>query len=194
MRSGPVITVTLAPDLVQRVIETLEPIRTGAASTRASQLARLLLALDIMATAHAAASRREIAVAGTPTLVTDAIELMASDLAFPWTLDELSRRIFVGRFHLARVFARAVGEPPMHYLARLRAERAAAMLVSTDLPVAVVGTKVGWPDPAYFSRRFRASFGVSPRMYRTQHGAGSTAPPRLVNGVQELRKGGQVAS
>jgi AraC-like DNA-binding protein len=28
---------------------------------------------------------------------------------------------------------------------------------------------VGWADPPYFSRRFRAVFGSSPRVYRQRH-------------------------
>ena len=147
---------------VRRVIEALEPIRTGEATSRAAQLAHLLLALDIVARSKAAIARDGDLPSASSSLCTVAIELMTRDLAFPWTLDELSRRLFVGRFHLARTFARSMGDPPMHYLARLRAERAAAMLGTTDLPVATIGMKVGWPDPAYCSRRFRATFGMSP--------------------------------
>ncbi len=183
--------VALGPDGAQRLIDALEPIRTGEARTRAAQLARLLLALDEIATA-AALEQQPAWTAGTSPVVIDAIELMSEDLAHPWTLDELSRRVFVGRFHLAHVFARTVGQPPMQYLARLRAERAAALLSSTDLPVAVIGTKVGWPDPAYFSRRFRAAFGVSPRDYRRLR---STAPHEgtaVVKDVQEQGKRSQV--
>jgi len=170
-----IVMVPLDPTAVRRVIEALEPIRTGEASTRAAQLAHLLLALDVVATANAAHARGSEEPSATSSLVTVAIELMTRDLAFPWTLDELSRRLFVGRFHLARTFTRAMGDPPMHYLARLRAERAAAMLGTTDLPVAAIGMKVGWPDPAYFSRRFRAAFGMSPRTYRQQRLSGAGA-------------------
>ena len=42
---------------VRRVIEALEPIRTGEATTRAAQLAHLLLALDIVARSKAAIAR-----------------------------------------------------------------------------------------------------------------------------------------
>ena len=42
----------------------------------------------------------------------------------------------------------------------------------TDDAVASIGAAVGWPDPAYFSRRFRAVFGVSPREYRHRHQRG----------------------
>jgi AraC family L-rhamnose operon transcriptional activator RhaR len=173
-----VVMVPLDASAMGKAIAALEPIRTGEASTRAAQLAHLLLALDIVATANAANARGGEEPSATSSLVSVAIDLMTRDLAFPWTLDELSRRLFVGRFHLARTFTRAMGDPPMHYLARLRAERAAAMLGTTDLPVAAIGLKVGWADPAHFSRRFRAAFGLSPRTYR-QHrlpGAGAGGP------------------
>lgn len=173
-----VVMVPLDASASDKAIAALEPIRTGEASTRAAQLAHLLLALDIVATANAAHARGGEEPSATSSLVSVAIDLMTRDLAFPWTLDELSRRLFVGRFHLARTFTRAMGDPPMHYLARLRAERAAAMLGTTDLPVAAIGVKVGWADPAHFSRRFRAAFGMSPRTYR-QHrlpGAGAIGP------------------
>ena len=111
---------------------------------------------------------------------------MSRDIAFPWTLEELSRQMFVGRFHLARTFAKCVGLPPMHYLARLRAERAAAMLASTDLPSPSIGAAVGWPDPAYFSRRFRAVFGISPREYRHRHSAARDQDPPGRDGAQSL--------
>jgi AraC family L-rhamnose operon transcriptional activator RhaR len=188
----PTTLVDLGPAEVRRVIEVLEPIRTGDAPTRAAQLARLLLALD--AIAGAAALERPFGwTADTSPAVTDAVELLSSDLAHPWTLDELSRRVYTGRFHLAHAFARAVGQPPMQYLAGLRAERAAALLSSTDLPIAVVGTEVGWPDPAYFSRRFRAAFGISPRDYRRLRSSAAHEAATAIKDVQEFGKRGQVA-
>jgi AraC family L-rhamnose operon transcriptional activator RhaR len=189
---GPQTFVELDQATVRRFIDTLEPIRSGDADTRAAQLARLLLALDIVATAAAAQRSDESPVASA--VVTEAVDLMVSDLAFPWTLDELGRRVFVGRFHLTHLFARTVGQPPMQYLSRLRGERAAALLTGTDLPVAAIGAKVGWADPAYFSRRFRAAFGVSPRDYRRGRSEAVGAGLRPVKEVQEQGKGGQVGA
>ncbi len=166
----PPVVVQLDDDELRAVLAALEPIRSGTpdAHTRTGQLAHLLLALDVVASARRASDptdRRSTA----PAVVAAALEVMSRDVAHPWTLDELSRRTYVGQFHLSRTFARYVGSPPMHYLARLRAERAAAMLTSTDLPIASIGAAVGWTDPPYFSRRFRAAFGISPRVYRTRH-------------------------
>ena len=107
-----------------------------------------------------------------PSSVATALALIEDDVAFPWTLAELSRLTYVGPTHLARSFARSLGMPPMHYLTQIRAERAAVMLTRTDDTVASIGAAVGWPDPAYFSRRFRAVFGMSPRDFRHRQRAG----------------------
>jgi AraC-like DNA-binding protein len=47
--------------------------------------------------------------------------------------------------------------------------------------VATVGTRWGYPDPAHFSRLFKATYGVGPRAYRASHGRPShrlAAPAR----------------
>ena len=58
--------------------------------------------------------------------------------------------------------------PPIAWSNRRRAERAAILLATTDEPIAAIGARVGWPDPSYFSRRFRQEFGVGARTYRAQ--------------------------
>jgi len=134
--------------------------------THAAELGHLLVALDILA---AGATSGAVPIPDRPltsSLVAEACQLLERDVTHQWTLAELSARLYVGPFHLARQFVRSVGMPPMRYLARWRAQRAAGLLVSTDQPVAAIGAAVGWPDPSQFSRRFRAEFGVSPRAYR----------------------------
>jgi len=164
---GATVVTGLDSGAIERLHETLDPIRTGEAATHPAQIARLILALEIVARVMADDADQP-GPSRPPMVVTDAVELLRSDLAHPWTLEELSHRTFVNRFHLARVFSRSLGAPPMHYLNRLRAERAAAMLATTDLAVAAIGALVGWTDPAYFSRRFRAAFGTSPSRYRRE--------------------------
>lgn len=102
----------------------------------------------------------------------DAQRLIEADLAHPWTLRELASRLAVDRTHLVRVFRRLTGMPPITYLNRCRAQQASFLLARTDMPVAVVGAQVGWPDPTHFARRFRVFFGVSPSAFRSRALAG----------------------
>lgn len=83
-----------------------------------------------------------------------------------WTLRALAEEVHVSPSYLARLFQRQLGLPPLTYLARLRAERAAALLIETDRSVAEVGRLVGWDDPNYMSRRFHQFFAMAPAAYR----------------------------
>ena len=172
-RGGEIVTVQLDEGATQAVLAALEPIDRGApeARTRVGQVGHLLLALDAVASGAHAAGEAEASLP-LPSPVATALSLIEDDVAFPWTLSELSRLSYVGPTHLARSFARSLGMPPMHYLTQIRAERAAVMLTRTDDAVASIGAAVGWPDPAYFSRRFRAVYGISPREFRHRQRAG----------------------
>ncbi|WP_425565224.1 helix-turn-helix transcriptional regulator [Nonomuraea bangladeshensis] len=96
------------------------------------------------------------------------MRLLEGDLAHPWTLRELAEKLPMVPGSLVRLFKSAVGLPPMAYLAQQRAEAAAALLLQDDRPISQIGASVGWPDPNYFARRFKAHFGLSARAYRSR--------------------------
>ncbi|MGD0706423.1 MAG: helix-turn-helix transcriptional regulator [Trebonia sp.] len=95
-----------------------------------------------------------------------AIRLLESDVARRWTLGELAEELHLAPGYLVRLFKSATGLPPMAYLAQVRAEKAAVLLLHSDEPVTCVGRAVGWPDQNYFARRFKAHYGLSATTYR----------------------------
>jgi AraC-like DNA-binding protein len=99
-----------------------------------------------------------------------AASAMGADPAADWTVTGLAEAAHVSAGHFARSFRSQLGSAPMAWLASLRGERAAALLIETDLPVAEVGRLVGWSDPNYASRRFRQLHGVAPAAYRRMFG------------------------
>jgi AraC-like DNA-binding protein len=99
--------------------------------------------------------------------VQHAMRLLEADLAEPWTLERLAAGVNLAPGYLIRLFGRSAGMSPMAYLNRIRAERAAGLLIETELPVATIGATVGWHDPSHATRRFRAVFGLSPSRYRS---------------------------
>ena len=70
------------------------------------------------------------------------------------------------RYHV--LFCEAFGMPPSRYVTKLRVQSACELLLTTDLPVKQVGLSVGYDDPHFFSKIFKAYAGVSPTKYRSK--------------------------
>jgi len=85
-----------------------------------------------------------------------------------WTIDGLARATGSSRTVLAERFAHFVGEPPMHYLARWRMQRAAGLLTSGTAKVSAVAREVGYDSEAAFSRAFKKHTGVAPATWRDE--------------------------
>jgi AraC family L-rhamnose operon transcriptional activator RhaR len=94
------------------------------------------------------------------------MRILEADLARQWTLAELADAVHLTPGHMVRLFKGATGLPPMAYLAQVRAEHAAVLLLHSDEPVTGIGRAVGWPDQNYFARRFKAHYGLSATTYR----------------------------
>ena len=99
-------------------------------------------------------------------------ERLEKDMGECWTLPLLARQLHLAPGYLARVFKEATGVAPIVWLHRLRCERAAQLLLQTNLPIGKIGETVGWGDPNLFARRFRAAYGVSASQYRARFRAG----------------------
>jgi AraC family transcriptional regulator, L-rhamnose operon transcriptional activator RhaR len=98
--------------------------------------------------------------------VSKAMKLLEGSIARQWTLTDLAEELHLAPGYLVRLFKAATGLPPMAYLAQVRAEHAAVLLLHSDEPVTGIGRAVGWPDQNYFARRFKAHYGLSATTYR----------------------------
>jgi AraC family transcriptional regulator of arabinose operon len=84
----------------------------------------------------------------------------------PVRVGELAARVGLSTSHFAALFRRATGGGVVEYVKRLRIARASELLATTSMPVAEVGRAVGYVDPFYFSRQFRAVHDCSPSTFR----------------------------
>ena len=96
----------------------------------------------------------------------DVISRLESDFAADWTLAKIARIAKTSPNNLLRLFKAATGESPIDCLIRIRLQRAAEMLVSSDLSVTEIAFACGFHDPNYFTRRFTLFFHQSPRDHR----------------------------
>lgn len=67
---------------------------------------------------------------------------------------------------LREAVRREAGVTPQELVLRTRLSTAKALLAEEELSVAAVARRVGYEDPAYFSRLFTARTGESPRAFR----------------------------
>jgi AraC family transcriptional regulator, L-rhamnose operon transcriptional activator RhaR len=95
-----------------------------------------------------------------------AMRLLEADIARRRTLTSLADDLHLAPGYLVRLFKAATGLPPMAYLAQVRAEHAALLLLHSDDPITGIGRAVGWQDQNYFARRFKAHYGLSATTYR----------------------------
>jgi AraC family transcriptional regulator of adaptative response / methylphosphotriester-DNA alkyltransferase methyltransferase len=85
-------------------------------------------------------------------------------------LDDVARAIATSSRQLQRVFAELAGSAFREELAAVRMQHGAALLLTTDLPVADIARRVGYRQAAQFAKAFRRHHGVSPSGLRRSPG------------------------
>jgi len=81
-------------------------------------------------------------------------------------VDTIASQFGIGRTNFYRKVRELTGMSPNDFLRKCRMERAAELLSSTEVAVSEACAQVGIPDAQYFSRVFKAYFGMSPSAYR----------------------------
>lgn len=101
-------------------------------------------------------------------LRTLADQWFADRLDDPPTMEEAAGLAGMSRRSFETAFARETGATPYEYLLRLREEEAKRLLGDTDLTVAEIGARVGYPDPPRFSAFFKRRAGLPPGGWRRE--------------------------
>jgi AraC family transcriptional regulator of arabinose operon len=97
-----------------------------------------------------------------------ALEILSHDLTGEHSVESLAVAVFLSPSRLAHLFREQTGQTVAETLRQLRLRQAARLLRHSGRSVQEIAAEVGFHCPFHFSRRFRQSFGVSPREYRRQ--------------------------
>lgn len=95
-----------------------------------------------------------------------AIAAMRGQIGQPLSLRSLAKIGFASPYHFTRTFRNVTGVPPLHFLSALRLDAARSLLLHTRSKVIDICYDVGYSSVGTFTRRFKGSFGVSPRQFR----------------------------
>lgn len=88
-----------------------------------------------------------------------------------YSVEQLARDLCISRMTFYRKIQSATGQKPSEFIRTIRLRRAAELLREGGMTVTEVTYATGFSSVSYFSRSFRAMFGVPP----TQFGKGTTA-------------------
>jgi transcriptional regulator GlxA family with amidase domain len=132
-----------------------------------SRLADVLLAqaLRVALTERASSDGAGLGALADPH-VGASIELIHAEPERSWTVEDLACEVALSRSAFASRFRRLVGESPKRYITRARLAHAAALLCSTEAPLAEIAPRAGYASEHSFGKAFKRSFGVAPGVYR----------------------------
>ena len=94
------------------------------------------------------------------------LQYLEEHFSDPITIGDIISCSQVSRRHFFRLFEQAVGVTPMEYLKKLRLQKAASLLLTTNSSVTQVAFDCGFNDSNYFSSMFRKEYGLSPSQFR----------------------------
>lgn len=155
----------LSPDATTRALDWLEQIRRAPAERALTLIGLTTCVLDSLSEVVAAAPHDAETSAIARSVIT-MMDLMRTDLARRWTIGDLAQAVHGSEAFVYRAFKNHLGMSPMAWLQQERGEHFATELTHTRHAIATIGRSVGWDDPNYASRRFRALFGIAPTEYR----------------------------
>jgi len=145
----------------------LAPLMTAAPDRTASQDdVRRRLMMTVLNEILLLAARDPYDVARLDPRIAEALELMATEILHPPTVDSLAGRVHLSPSRFAHLFTEQVGLSPIRVLRLIQLRQAASWLQYGDEPIGAIAQRSGFSSSVDFSRQFRRRYGVSPRQFR----------------------------
>ncbi len=98
--------------------------------------------------------------------IEQSISYMLQHVNQPLQVATLAAAVNVSPSHYSALFKRWTGTPPIDYFIQLRMRHACQLFEYTSLNVKEVAAALGYDDPFYFSRTFKAINRIAPSEYR----------------------------
>jgi AraC family L-rhamnose operon transcriptional activator RhaR len=104
------------------------------------------------------------------SLVETAVHYLSDNLSRRFEVRDVAAQVNLSERQLRRLFHQCAGTSILVYLTKLRIERAAQLLLNTDMAIKQIAVAVGYPDTHYFTTLFGREKGITPAAFRRQKG------------------------
>ncbi|GIP35284.1 AraC family transcriptional regulator [Paenibacillus sp. J2TS4] len=149
-----------------RKIETIGDLIESGIPDNTDRAALLLESLVFDFSVQDANQRAAHSTSKKPEFVLQILEDIASNLYQPWEEQQVWERNHISRSTLRRVVQQNTGYPLNEYVNRLKISEAKKLLRLTTWQIKEISQRLGYQDPAYFSRLFKKYTGTSAADYR----------------------------
>ncbi|MCU6708700.1 helix-turn-helix domain-containing protein [Paenibacillus sp. J5C_2022] len=105
----------------------------------------------------------------TNDMVDKARKYCEEHLAMSLSLSEVAEHVGISPGYLSQLFKELTGTNFVDYVTGLRLEKASELVVGTGLTIEQIAQQVGYNSPTYFIKKFKGSYGVTPKVYRYHH-------------------------
>lgn len=137
----------------------------GADSLGRTQLARAELDVVLIKAARLVAPSLGLGAAHRP-LLAEVFQFIDARYTRPISLRDVAKAVQRSPAHLTTVVRESTGRSVVQWIHERRMAEARRLLLETELEVGEIGERVGFPEPSYFVRRFRATHRVTPLGFR----------------------------
>ncbi len=98
--------------------------------------------------------------------VSEIIRYLSEHIGDKVTLEDVMKEFSINRNRLNELFVKETSLTCLAYLVKMRINLAQIMLAETELQIAEISNRVGYPDSNYFIKVFKKHTGVTPSKYR----------------------------
>ncbi len=99
-------------------------------------------------------------------LIKAAVEYIRRGYMLDIKIADIAAHVGCDRTQLYRMFMQGMGQSPQRYLIDMRMKQAAKLAEDTNLSVKQIAYSVGYQDQYLFSKMFKKTYGLSPKLYR----------------------------
>jgi signal transduction histidine kinase/ligand-binding sensor domain-containing protein/AraC-like DNA-binding protein len=97
------------------------------------------------------------------------LEIIERNIGNPdFSVEELSRELYISRVGLYKKMLILTGKSPLEFIKSVRLHWATQLLEKSQLTISEIAYEVGFNDPKYFSKFFKASFNMLPSAYQAK--------------------------
>ncbi len=106
--------------------------------------------------------RHLVSQGGYADRIGKAVEQIRRDFDKPLSIDQLARELGMSTSSLHAHFKEVTALTPVQYQKQIRLQEARRLMLGEDMDAANAGYRVGYEDPAYFTRQYKQLFGMPP--------------------------------